>query len=659
MWRRASIFACVALCVPLLLLVLDRCFPPDLSRARTLSLEMQDSAGQTLNLSVSRDGMWRLPATVPGVSPTYIDMLLAVEDKRFRHHAGVDPLAMLRAVWQLLSRGRVISGGSTLTMQVARLLQPHPHDLAGKLCDMLRAMQLESRFDKNTILSLYSTLAPFGGNIEGVRAASLLYFGHGPERLNTQEAALLVALPQSPTRRRPDRHPQTAVRAMRQIYARASLVAPDEIHAPQRRKRPFVAPYVADRLREEHISGISRTMLDGKLQIKLEALARRETAYAGSGADMAALVVRNTDRAVLAYIGGANYFSRFGMIDLVRARRSPGSALKPFIYGDALDSSLIVPDTLIDDAPLRIADYAPHDFDREFHGTVSATEALQQSYNLPAVALLDWIGPARFAAGLRQAGAHLLLPGGAAATLPLALGGVGVNLWDMQMLYTGLGAKGIAGPLRLVRDDPLAPGVPIMTAKAAGQICRMLRNAPVPDGISADRVRQIAYKTGTSYGFRDAWAFGVTPTLSAGVWIGRADGTPRPGAFARVVAAPVLFRLFDLLPEEAPVQEEAEPDPPGPRAPSLLRLPGRFHPADFPRIIYPPSGAVLEFHQGAGLALEAAGGTKPYRWMINGLPLPQSGAGLSPSWLPDGPGFAHVTLTDAAARSVDETVRVR
>ena len=312
---------------------------------------------------------------------------------------------MLRAAAQRVTHGRVVSGGSTLTMQVARLLHPHRHDFAGKLRDVAMALLLEARFSKREILSLYLTLAPFGGNIEGVRAASLMYFGHEPSTLSAQEAALLVALPQSPARRRPDRHPGPAQAALRRVLARAGLA--DAVWAFHgRQDLPRLAPHLAARLRLAGLCGPVRTTLDGKLQRSLEALSHRESAWFGAGVEAAALVVRNTDRAVLAYLGGTDWRGRGGMVDMVRATRSPGSALKPFIYGLALSDGLIRPDTLIEDARLRIADYAPQDFDRAFHGTVTASEALQQSYNLPAVTLLDWLGAPRVAAVLRGAGAR-------------------------------------------------------------------------------------------------------------------------------------------------------------------------------------------------------------------------------------------------------------
>jgi penicillin-binding protein 1C len=344
------------------------------------------------------------------------------------------------------------------------------------------------------------------------------------------------------------------------------------------------------------------------------------------------------------------------MVDAVRAVRSPGSALKPFIYGMAIDDGLIQPDTLIDDRVLRIGDYAPRNFDRLLHGEVTAAEALQQSYNLPAIALLARVGPSRFAATLRQAGIALHLPRGhTTPSLPLALGGVGIRLEDLAALYVGLADRGRVGPLRLRADDPIDPGVPIMTADAARAVTAMLRGTPAPDGMAQLRQRAIAYKTGTSYGFRDAWALGSSGDYTIGVWVGRAEGTHRPGAYGRDTAAPIMVRLFDLLPPE-PVPPGAPPAPGGRMAPRLRHFSSTA--AAGPHITFPPGGARLEFDASAPLALEASGGTPPYTWMVNGLPLPAVAVGLTRAWVPDGAGFAHISVVDGAGRTTSETVRL-
>lgn len=673
MRRRLAIAVCGALAATLAIVAADRIFPPDLSRYRAQSLEVLDAGGETLNVSLAPDGMWRLPASPGAVDPRYLKMLIATEDRRFWRHPGVDPLALGRAAWQLVTRGHIVSGGSTLTMQVARLLTPHRHDVAGKLFDIARALQLEAHYDKHRILAIYLTLAPFGGNIEGVRAASLIYFGHEPAALTDSEAALLVALPRSPTRLRPDRHFARAAAAAQRVLRRFAPSAPAQpLAAVTRHALPALAPHFAEHLREMPLSGPVRTTLDAPLQRSVEELLHRERRWLGDEAGIAALVVRNADRAVLAYVGGVDYFGPVGMVDMVRARRSPGSTLKPFIYGLAFDDALITPDTLIDDAPIRLGDYAPRNFDREFHGSVSAREALQQSYNLPAVELLNAIGPERFAAALRQAGARIELPGGAVkASLPIALGGVGISLEDLATLYAGLADQGMVAPLRYFPSDPERAGSPFATGEAADEIGEILRGAPLPDGIAPSRPRPVAYKTGTSYGFRDAWSVGYSPAYTVAVWVGRIEGSPRPGSFGRNTAAPLLFKLFDLLPLEddaVPWPRSASVEAMAPLSPSLRRFaPGRpmlaAIEASTPRIVFPPAGAVLDYRARDGaatpIALEAAGGTPPYRWAVNGAPLPPPPLGTMPSWLPDGAGFARISLTDGDDRTASETVRLR
>jgi len=618
------------------MLALDRAFPPDLTRCETLSPQLLDHTGIPLHVSTTTDGYWRLRTDPESVSPAYLDRLLAKEDRRFWWHPGVDPLALLRAMWQLATHGRVVSGGSTLAMQAARLLEPHPHDLAGKLRDMLRAVQLEAHYGRHGVLAMYLTLAPMGGNIEGVQAAARLYFQHDARALTPAEAALLVALPQHPARLRPDRHP-----------------AQVESGPVQRHPLPHLAWHLAMHLRR---AGTVTTTIDANLQRALETMATAEQAWFGHDADLAVVILRNRDRAVLGYLGSADYFGPAGMVDAVKAIRSPGSTLKPFIYGMAIDDGLIQPATLIDDRLLRYGDYTPRNFDRLLHGAVTAAEALQQSYNLPAIALLARVGPSRFAATLRQAGITLRLPPGHdRATLPLALGGVGVSLEDLVALYAGLADRGRISRLRLRPEDPLTPGIPIMTNAAARSVTSMLLGTPPPNGIAAARPRAIAYKTGTSYGFRDARALGVSGDYTVGVWVGRAEGTPRPGAFGRDTAAPLMMRLFDLLPPE-PVGPDAAPETARPVAPGLRHFatPG----AAGPRITFPPANARIEFDRRTPLALEASGGTPPYRWMVNGWPLPPVPAGLTRAWQPDGAGFAQISVMDVAGRTNSETVRL-
>jgi penicillin-binding protein 1C len=641
----------------LTLVLADRIFPPNLTRLHNLSLAVKSANGNTLSVLTSPDGDYRLPATQADVDPKFLALLVKIEDKRFYEHPGIDPLAMSRAVFQLITRFHVVSGGSTLTMQVARLLSPHPHNVLGKLQDMARALQLEAHFSKAEILSMYLTLAPYGGNIEGIRAASLIYFQQDPAHLTTAEAALLVALPRSPERLRPDRHPAAALAAARRVLILAGL-SPNfpatDLPAITRHSLPQSAPHLAERLRGMGYSGIVTTTLDAELQTETAALAARELPFLGPNANIAALIIDNREKKIIAYLGGADFWAPGGMVDMVRATRSPGSTLKPFIYAMALDDGLITPATLIEDAPIDIGGYAPRDFDKSFRGLVTATEALQQSYNLPAVALLRAVGPARFAATLRTAGAALRLPAGA-PSLPIALGGAGISLQNLALLYAALANGGRAAALRFLPGPP-GPASPVMTPTAAAQIAAILRGVPPPDGIGA-QTRPIAYKTGTSYGFRDAWAAGFSPDYTIVVWTGRTDGTPTPGAYGRLTAAPLLFKLFALLPPDT----SAPPTAPAERAPALqvFNKPPPFI-ARPPQITFPPDGAILQVTDSGGsitpVSLEAQGGAPPYRWVVNGEMLPATPIGISMSWLPPGPGFAHIAVIDKNDAATSEDI---
>jgi penicillin-binding protein 1C len=507
---------------------------------------------------------------------------------------------------------------------------------------------LEAHVGRTGVLRLYLTLAPMGGNIEGVRAASLLYFGREPNALTRSQAALLVGLPQSPTRRRPDRHPALAWRAAAQVLAAAGDTDPVSVVPITRAPVPALARHLA-----QHLTGQSDTTLDGGLQAAVEALAGREIAWIGPDADMAAVVVRNRDRAVLAYLGGARFFGPYGMVDMVRAERSPGSALKPLIYAMAFDQGLAAPDTWLDDGVLRLGTYAPRNFDRIDHGPVTAADALRQSLNRPAVRLLARVGPSRFAASLLAAGVALRLPRGGTPSAALALGGAGVRLLDLAALYADLADGGVIGTPHVLAAASSATGA-LVSRHAADMVGTILRGQPAPPGVVADQAHPIAYKTGTSYGFRDSWACGFTPDYTVVVWVGRRDGSPRPGATGRDVAAPLLFRIFGLLPPEPPVagsSSQAAQTPTASLAPALGRMPSHARLL----IVFPPGNVDLALDPAAPIDLRAAGGTPPYAWTADGLPVPNQGSTL---WSAKGPGFAHLTVTDRDGQSASVDVRM-
>ncbi|HVQ10588.1 MAG TPA: penicillin-binding protein 1C, partial [Methyloceanibacter sp.] len=539
--------------------MIDSFGPAPLGRDLELSKTVLDRNGRLLRSYVTSQGRWRLPATRDQVDPRYLDVLLAYEDKRFFQHRGVDPLAFGRAALQLLAHGEIVSGGSTITMQVARLLEPRAkRSLYVKLREAVRAIQLEDNLSKDEILGLYLTLAPYGGNLEGIRAASLSYFGKEPKRLTLGEAALLVALPQSPELRRPDRFHASAVRARDRVLdrmARHGLFSADEIarakfepvpHA--RKKMPMIAPHAADDAMAGTNEREIRLTIDGGLQKTLESLALDRARALGPDMSVAIMVVDSASGEVLARVASPDYFDerRAGQVDLTRAVRSPGSALKPFIYGLGFEDGLIHPETLIEDRPLRYGSYAPENFDLTFQGTVTIRRALQQSLNVPAVAVLEEVGPSRLTARLAEAGAALVLPRREAPGLALGLGGVGIRLADLTMLYAGFARGGEVQPLAELMDAPKLPAKRLLEPVAAWYVAKILQGTPPPESAAGGR---IAFKTGTSYGYRDAWSIGFDGKRTVGVWVGRPDGAPVSGLAGRTAAAPILFDAFARGPQ--------------------------------------------------------------------------------------------------------------
>jgi penicillin-binding protein 1C len=641
----------LAACLGALLLApfaLDRLFPPNLTRLYSVGVEVQDREGRILSVLPAPGGFWRLATRPEDVSPILLDLLIAAEDRRFYRHPGVDPLALGRAAGQWLRAGRVVSGGSTITMQAARLLEPRPRGLRAKAIEIFRAFQLEARFSKREILSIWLTLAPQGGNIEGMRAGALAWFGRPAQRLDAAEAALLIALARRPAALSPDRHAEAARAARDDVLRRraAALLSPEDqalaLAAPLPNTRlPMLglAPHLARELARQGDSPI-RSSLDAGLQRASERLALEALARLPERASVALIIADLRTRETRALVGGAfGAENRAGSLDLTRATRSPGSALKPFLYAMAFEQGLVRPDTLLSDLPRRFGAYAPENFDRGFAGRITAAEALRLSLNLPAVALLDGVGPARFAASLRSAGAAPVLPRGVDASLPLALGGAGTNLRDMVGLYALLGDGGRAGALRFTPGQ--GAGAPVLEARAAAAVAGVLVQ-DFPGG----GPRGVAWKTGTSWGGRDAWAFGFDGRHVAGVWVGRPDGTPIPGLTGRDAALPVLAKLFALLPE-APLERATI------RADAVPAALG----TDPLRLLFPPPGAILA--EGAGpVVLRVAGGRRPLTFLVDGAPIARDAARRELGWLPPGPGFYRIAVMDAEGALVAADVRV-
>lgn len=638
-----------------------------------VSPEVVARDGRLLRAWQVADGRWRMGLALADVDPGFVAQLVAFEDKRFFRHPGVDPRAVARALWQAVTSGRVVSGGSTLTMQVARLLENSGTGrMSGKLRQARVALALERRLTKEQILELYLLLAPYGGNLEGIRAASLAYFGKEPRRLTPAEAALLVALPQSPEARRPDRAPKAAAAARERVLARAvgagvidtdtAATALREPMPTARRDVPMLAPHLAERLQTAAPAPMIRTTIDATLQAQVERLAADTVAAQGEQMQVAIVVANHQSGEILAEVGSAAYQAdlRLGFVDMAAAPRSPGSLLKPLIYGLAFDQGLAHPETLLEDRPTDFNGYVPQNFDRITRGTVRAREALQLSLNIPAVTLTEALGPAKLIAALRRAGADPRIPGNQPG-LAVALGGVGLTLEEVVSMYAALARGGVAVPLRATGDA--GEGARVISDVAAWQVADILAGLPPPPGAPENR---LAYKTGTSYGHRDAWAVGFDGRHVVGVWLGRADGSSVPGAFGADLAAPVLFQAFARL---KPKLDPQRPAPPATLLVANAQLPQplqRFRSrhavfqaaADAPAVAFPKDGSEVELMPD-GLMLRVRGGTAPFTWLMDGAPV-VLGERRAETLIPNpGPGFVTLSVIDAQGRSARATVRLR
>jgi penicillin-binding protein 1C len=689
-WRRIKRVAAASAAVGLILIGVFAAWvvslrPLPVAQARQVSTTILDRNGKLLRAYAMADGRWRLPVDAKtGVDPGYLKLLLPYEDRRFYSHGGVDPLALGRAALQLITRGRIVSGGSTITMQLARLMEPRrERSVYAKLRQMVRALEIERQLTKDQILDLYLALAPFGGNLEGVRAASIAYFGKEPKRLSLTESALLVALPQSPETRRVDRYPDVARAARDRVLDRmvedgraSEEDAASAKGAPVPRLRkpmPILAPHSADQaiaiVKDADVIGLT---LDSGLQKVLEALARDRAIALGPNISVAIVAVDNESGDVLARIGSPDYFDdrRAGQVDMSRAVRSPGSTLKPFIYGLAFEDGFVHPESLIDDRPIRFGSYAPENFDMTFQGTVPVRKALQLSLNVPAIALLDRVGASRLSSRLKQAGANLVLPKDEAPGLAMGLGGVGVTLQDLVQLYSGLARLGTTRPLREIAKDEPRDSLRLMDQVAAWQVGNVLIGTPPPENGVHNR---IAFKTGTSYGYRDAWSVGFDGRITIGVWVGRPDGAPVPGLVGRTAAAPILFDAFartGKLPAALPKPPKGALVASNAKLPLPLR---RFRPVgelvrtggeQAPHIQFPLNGSRIDVDRSGGVQFSAmpvkvAGGVLPMTMLVNGVSVGEIDGRRQRLVDPPGPGFARLTVIDATGAVDTVVIRIQ
>ena len=645
----------------------------------SVSSVVVDRNDRLLRPFTTSEGRWRLPVRLDQVDRHFLDMLIGYEDKNFYAHGGIDWTSMLRAGWQFVSAGgHIVSGGSTLTMQVARLVDHTPtHDFPAKLRQMLLAEQLERDLSKDDILALYLTLAPYGGNIEGIRAASLSWFGKEPARLTTAEAALLVALPQSPESRRPDRDPQVAEAARDRVLDRlvgAGVIDDDEALSAKReaiptarRAFPIFAPHLARQAVANHPGqrGIKLTV-DLKLQASLEKLAAARAHEMGPNVSIGIVVADQQSGEVMASVGSAGLFAdqSDGHVDMTRAERSPGSTLKPLIYGLAFELGLAHPESLITDRPTGFSGYVPVNFDGFNRGTVTVRQALTQSLNIPAVLTLDAVGPARLLARLRRANVNPILPESETAPgLAIGLGGVGVTLRDLVSLYGAIARGGT--PMDLIDGatpvpDVTGPRPEVLDPLSSWYVADILSDVAPPTNGAPGR---IAYKTGTSYGYRDAWSIGFDGKTVIGVWVGRPDGASVPGMTGLGAAAPLLFESFDRL--GAPtVPLKGPPSGAILAANAQLPLPLQHlrHPNEdltaknpAPEITFPLNGVAVDLGLGEGarsqLTIKVRNGVPPFTYFVDGAPFEQADFARQTSLTPTGPGFVTLSVVDARGQS--------
>lgn len=554
------------ICILLLLLAYAFCLPRQLFQV-PYSTVVTDRHGELLGARIAPDGQWRFPPcdTVPR---KFVRCLLAFEDQHFYHHPGVNPLSMARAAWQNIRQGRIVSGGSTLTMQTIRISRNRPRTFAEKVVEMILATRLELRCSKDEILALYASHAPFGGNVVGLDAAAWRYFAHPASELSWAEAATLAVLPNAPAAIHPGKGREALLRkrnrVLRLLLEQGELtpleyeLATDEPLPDAPLPLPRIAPHLVDRLASGHPGQTLTSTVDKSLQLRLEALAERHSReFARSDIrNLAILIIDLQDNRTVAYCGNTGWgdSANGSQVDIIHAPRSTGSILKPLLYYAALEEGLILPRTLLPDIPVNINGFAPQNFSRQFEGAVPASEALARSLNIPAVQLLQQYGVPKFHELLRQAGLTTLDRPASHYGLSLILGGAEATLWDVTSAYAKMGRSLLDLPQtapHLFASEAAEESGNLFRPGGTWQVFDALTEVNRPEEIdwkSIPSMRPVAWKTGTSYGFRDAWAVGVTPRYAVGVWVGNASGEGKPGLVGARTAGPVLFDVLSLLP---------------------------------------------------------------------------------------------------------------
>ncbi|NDK54320.1 penicillin-binding protein 1C [Pontibacter fetidus] len=562
-------FALVLLLPIVGFIVLNKLYP--LTITISYSPVITASDGSVVNAFLSSDDKWRMQLEPDEINPVLKKAVLLKEDRYFYYHPGVNPVAIVRATFNNITHRKTTSGASTITMQVARLLYPQKRTYTNKLSEIFRALQLEWNYSKNEILQLYLNLVPFGGNIEGVKAASVLYFQQSPRQLSLAQAVTLTVIPNKPSSLRIGKQNARIVEFRNKwlLYYKQQQAFPedaiqDALNEPLeavRLEAPKVAPHFAYRMfRKYKNQSIIKTTLNRQVQEKVEQLAynyRQRLRYQNIH-NAAVLVINNETKAVEAYLGSADFTdaAHGGQVDGVRAVRSPGSTLKPFLYAAAIDKGLITPKTIISDVPIDYAGYRPQNYFGNYNGNVTIEHALATSLNVPAVKLLDQVGVHTFVKKLQQADFSDIKLKGDQLGLSLILGGCGVKLEELTTLYAAFANQGKYNPIRWLQQDTTIVSREIFSPASAYMINQTLTQLLRPDlphnAQNSAHLPKIAWKTGTSYGRKDAWSIGYNKKYTVGVWVGNFSGEGVPELNGTDSATPLLFDIFNAIDYNSP-----------------------------------------------------------------------------------------------------------
>jgi penicillin-binding protein 1C len=553
--------------LPLAFLAAVALFPLDREKLhKPPSQSIYDKDGKLLRAFLSLDEKWRMPCRLDEVSPYLKEAAVAVEDRLFYYHPGINPWALARALYLNVKHKKVVSGGSTITMQVARMMEHRERTLPSKMVEIMRALKLELAYSKDEILRLYFNLAPYGSNIEGIEAACYYYFRRSPAEISLAQAALLAAIPNSPNKFDPQRFPERVKRKRDQIltYLRQRRVISDQEYLRavseeipiENPGMPFDAPHFTDLMHGLYPQKVRiHTTLDRRAQTKCEEALRK---HLGKWRSMgisngAVVVIDNKTNSLRGMVGSYDFFEEWssGQVNGAVSPRSPGSTLKPLLYAYGMDQGLVTPLTVLQDVPINYAGYTAENYDGKYHGVVTAKEALVKSLNVPAIDLLAKVGVGDFVGFLQRGGVSTVDPTQVSYGLSLILGGCDVKLTELANLYSTLANGGKYRPIRCCRDEPVEAGERILSDGAPYIITELLAGVVRPDlplywEFSLERPK-VAWKTGTSYGHRDAWSIGYTKGYTAGVWVGNFDGRSTPELVGGQVAGPILFDVLNSI----------------------------------------------------------------------------------------------------------------